>query len=146
MNKYVELRRRQQEEFNKFPLHFAFGKEQICEKFSELGLDPHKDLDKIECIPGTGEFILTKDKLAYMEMSNRHREELISAIKEDKNGDGFIFDMFTAELSNCEFNYDEDIAIEGALSALGLTLRKVTEDPVLNAGFEKAKKQLRKIS
>ena len=40
MNKYAELRNRQQEEFNALPLGFAFGDKQFEEMMKKWGLDP----------------------------------------------------------------------------------------------------------
>ena len=42
MNKYKELRDRQQAEVNALPLGFAFGKSQFDEMMSGWGLDPEK--------------------------------------------------------------------------------------------------------
>lgn len=76
MESYQEMKIRHQQEVNAFPIHFAFGDEQIKRKFAELGLDPEKDADKITIIPGTGGFILNKDAPARKEMSERHYREL----------------------------------------------------------------------
>lgn len=144
MNPYEIMRKRHHDEYAVFPLYFAFGDEQIKRKFNELGLDPEKDLDKITVIPGTGGFLLKKDEDAFREMNERQSRELRDAIAADETGDGFIFEMFRSELSNCEFGYDEELAVEGMLSVLGLTLEEIINDPKLNHGYEKAKEDLRK--
>lgn len=144
MNTYEIMRKRHHDEYAKFPLQFAFGNEQIKQKFAELGLDPEKDLDKITVIPGTGGFFLKKYEPAFNEMNERQSRELREAIAADATGDGFIFEMFRSELSNCEFGYDEELAVEGMLSAVGLTLEEIHGDPRLNHGYEKAKEDLRK--
>jgi len=146
MNAYDVMRQHQRIEYNNFPLHFAFGEEQIERKFAELGLDREKDLDKIVVIPHTGGFMLKKDRDAFLDMNKRHSEEFQNAIAEDKTGDGFILDMFISELSNNEFGYDEEMAVHGALRTLGLTLKQICENKALNFGFEKAKKTLREAS
>ncbi len=46
-NRYAILRKKQQEEFNKLPLGFAFSNEQFAEMMKGWGLDPDKDTDKI---------------------------------------------------------------------------------------------------
>ena len=45
MNKYAELRSRQQKEVNALPLGFAFSNRQFEEMMKGWGLDPEKDLD-----------------------------------------------------------------------------------------------------
>ena len=60
MNRYVELRQRQQEEFNALPLGFAFSREQFYEMMRGWGLDPEKDCDKIYRLPGGG-YVQKKD-------------------------------------------------------------------------------------
>lgn len=45
--RYTELRDKHQQEFNRFPLGFAFSKEQFNEMMGKWRLDPVNDLDKI---------------------------------------------------------------------------------------------------
>ena len=93
MNKYKELRDRQQAEVNALPLGFAFGKSQFDEMMRGWGLDPEKDLDKIVSI-GAGGYIQKKDRSLMHETFDRHRRERKEAIAADQTGEGFIFDMF----------------------------------------------------
>lgn len=51
MNSYTELRNRQQEEFNAFPLGAAFSNAQFDEMMRKWGLEP-TDTDKIYRLPG----------------------------------------------------------------------------------------------
>ena len=51
MNRYVELKRRQEKEVNEFPMFFAFSKEQFSEGMKKLGLEPDEK-DKIYSILG----------------------------------------------------------------------------------------------
>lgn len=139
MNKYLELRNRQQAEVNAFPMHFCFGEEQIRKKFEELGLDREKDLDKIEVIRGTGGFVLKKDAPALREMLERHSREMEEAITGDKTGNGFIYEMFVYELGNHEYGYTYDAS--DTLRALGLTLKQIEENPTLKHGWDRAKKR-----
>ena len=122
MNKYAELRSRQQKEVNALPLGFAFNNRQFEEMMKGWGLDPEKDLDKIVSI-GCGGFI-------------RHKRELKEAVAADQTGEGFIFDMFLCELDNHEYSYTGDTS--EALEALGLTAQEVVDDPRLNRGICKA--------
>ena len=98
MNKYAELRHRQQEEFNALPLGFAFSQKQFSEMMEGWGLDPEKDLDKLLRIPGGG-YIQKKDADLINQTTERHSAEMAAAIAEDKTGDDFIYQMFLAELA-----------------------------------------------
>lgn len=140
MENYQKMKIRHQRETNEFPIHFAFGDEQIKRKFAELGLDPEKDADKIAVIPGTGGFILKKDVAAYREMCERHYRELQDAIAADRKGTGFIYQMFRYELANYEFGYTGEVG--DALDALGYTEEQINENPALKKGFEKAKRDI----
>ena len=53
MNRYAELKRRQQAEFSAFPMQFAFSDRQFAEGMAALGLEP-TDTDKVYKAPGGG--------------------------------------------------------------------------------------------
>ena len=135
MNKYMELKERQQQEVNALPLGFAFSEKQFNEMMVGWGLDPEKDLDKIVSI-GYGGFIQKKDRSLMHETFDRHEREMKEAIAADPTGEGFIFDMFLRELENHEYGYTGDMT--DALEALGFTAREVVDDPRLNRGISKA--------
>ena len=134
MNAYKELKDRQQEEVNNFPIVFAFGKEQFEEAMKKLGLDP-SETDKVCSIYGIGDILLKSDVPAYMEMVKRHRDEMEKAIEADNTGDGFVFDMFDYELGNHEYAYTMDPT--SALDALGINEEKLMSNPKLTQGFNK---------
>ena len=73
-------------------------------------------------------------------MFKKQHEELQNAIREDKDGTGFIYQMFRYELANHEFGYTGDS--DDALAALGYTEKQVEETPTLQRGFEKAKRNI----
>ena len=135
MNRYAELRNRQQEEFNALPLGFAFGQKQFDEMMRGWGLDPEKDLDKILRIPGGG-YVQKKDADLLHQTTERHNKEMEAAIAEDKTGEGFIYEMFLYELDNHEYGYTRDT--EDTLDALGYTAEEILGDPCLKRGIEKA--------
>lgn len=135
MNKYMELKERQQQEVNALPLGFAFNEKQFNEMMVGWGLDPEKDLDKIVSI-GYGGFIQKKDRTIMHETFDRHKREMKEAIAADPTGEGFIFDMFLRELENHEYGYTGDMT--DALEALGFTAQEVVDDPRLNRGISKA--------
>ena len=106
MNKYLELKKKHQEETNQFPMKFAFGNKQFNEMMNSWGLsaDSKVDLAKIVSI-GFGGYLLKSDFANYKEMNKRHKAEMQKAIDEDTTGYGFICDMFRYELANHEFGY-----------------------------------------
>lgn len=133
-NEYMELKSRQQMEFNKLPLGFAFSNEQFKEMMDGWGLAV-SDTDKIARVAG-GAFIQKKDFDNYHEATKRFDKELKEAIAADKTGDGFIYQMFLTELENHEYSYTGDA--EDALDELGYTIDEIYADDLLRRGFEKA--------
>lgn len=139
MNKYAELRQRQQEEFNKLPIGAAFSNSQFDEMMKGWGLDPDKDVDKIYSL-GSGAYIQKKDAEFLHQIRDRHDAEMEAAIADDKTGDGFICQMFLCELVNHEYGYTGDS--EETLDTLGYTYEDLQEDERLLRGFQKAKTQI----
>lgn len=144
MNKYAELRQKQQEEFNALPLGFAFGDKQFEEMMEKWGLNAHKqsDLDKIYSI-GYGGYIQKKDAEQFHQTRARHDAEMEAAIAEDKTGDGFIYQMFLYELANHEYGYTGEL--EDTLDALGYTAEDINADKRLLHGLERATKRLMEV-
>ena len=138
-NRYAILRKKQQEEFNKLPLGFAFSNEQFAEMMKGWGLDPDKDTDKIYRIPGGG-FVQKKDHTLLHETMDRHQKEIEEAIEADVDGTGFVYEMFLYEMDNHEYGYTGDL--EDTLEALGMTIEEIYGSEKLKAGLEKAKKEV----
>lgn len=139
MNRYREMRNRQQEEFNALPLGFAFGQKQFNEMMEKWGLDPEKDCDKIFSI-GYGGYVQKKDAELLHKTRERHDAEMEAAIAEDKTGESFIYEMFLAELENHEYGYTQDAS--DALDALGYTAEEVVADKRLNRGIALAHQKI----
>ena len=135
MNKYKHLKDKHQNECNSFPCFFAFNKKQVNEGMEKLGLNPD-NTDKIYRGIG-GMFYKKSDSQKLKDMLNRHDKELEEAIKNDKTGEGFIFDMFYYELSNHEYGYTYEL--DDTLDCLGLTLNDVMSRENLLNGLNKAK-------
>ena len=131
---YNELKEKQQQEVNEFPFGFAFSNEQFKDMMKKFGLK-EKDTDKIYSI-GAGGYIRKTDSEAMHNMFKRHREEIENEIKNDKDGTGFIYEMFRYELSNHEYCVTYDI--EPTLDALGLTLDEINKHQNLVMGLKKA--------
>ena len=134
MNRYADLKQRQQEEFNAFPMQYAFSNQQFAEGMAALGLSP-TDTDKIYKAPGGG-FYRREDSQRLNEMMERFDRELAEAIAADGTGDGFIYEMFLYELDAHEYGYTMDRS--ETLYALGYTEKEIRGDPRLKHGFEKA--------
>jgi len=139
MNKYRELQAAQEKERNAFPFMFAFSQEQFNEGMVGLGLDP-KDTDKIYSIGGGG-YIRKTDSKAMHDMFNKHNQETKDAIAADKDGTGYIFDMFEYELANHEYCITWDF--DDTLDALGLTMDQVNADQRMVKALQRAHKETR---
>jgi len=137
MNGYQKLMRRHQKEFNEFPIHFAFGQEQIDRKIEELHLskDPGKRAQQIVSI-GAGGFVLKEDFPRYAEMCERHAKERLEAMADDENGATYLYDMFYTELVNHEYGYT--LSTEDTLCALGLSREDIESNPVMKEALRKA--------
>ena len=138
MNRYADLKRRQQQEFDAFPIKFAFNDRQFAEAMAALGLEP-TDIDKIYKAPGGG-FYRKEDSAKFWEMLDRFERELQSAIAGDQTGDGFIYEMFLYELGNHE--YDVTMELDETLDALDYTPEEIQADPRLRHGLEKARLEI----
>lgn len=134
MNLYEQLRDKHQAELNAFPMKFAFSNQQFEEGMAEFGLTK-SDTDKVVKIP-CGGFILKTDVDAFKSMFKRHDDERAAAIKQDKTGDGYIYDMFDYELGNHEFGYTRDAT--DTLRYLGLTIDDVNKDKRMVKALKKA--------
>jgi len=140
MNLYEELRNKQQTEYNAFPVGFAFDKRQLQEQLVKLGLQP-TDTDKVVGI-GYGGFVRKTDKKAFLDMLKKHAEERNNAIKSDKDGRGYIKDMFAYELANHEYGYTGDLS--DTLDACGLSIEDIRKNPALRHGLDLALKSYRR--
>ena len=140
MNKYDKLKNKQQEEFNSFPMAFAYSEEQFKEGLKKLGLTEN-ETDKIVATSCAG-FIRKSDVQKFLELTDKLEEELNNAINEDTTGEGFIFDMFVSELQNHEFSYTG--SIDDTLMALCLSEKDFEENKALLNGLNLAIKYINK--
>lgn len=131
---YTQLQKRHQKEVNEFPKFFAFSEKQFDEGMRQLGLDPSQT-NMVTAFP-MGCIVRDSDVPAWIQLHKRHKKEMQEAIKLDKTGDGFIYQMFMSELQNHEYSYTGDVS--DTLEALNLTLDKVMKNPRLAYGLKKA--------
>lgn len=143
MNEYQEMRIRHQNEWNGFPLGFAFDDSQFEKMMANWGLNAKKkeDLAKIEELCA-GAYIRKSDVESFKLLNKRHGEELSEKISSDKTGSGFIRQMFDYELRNHEFGYTGEY--EDTLDALGYTWKDIEADKRLKNGLTLAARKIMK--
>lgn len=134
METYVEMMKRHQEEFNNFPVAFAFDKEGVKEGLKKLGLTEN-DTNKVIEIEAGG-FIKKEDKQAYEDMFDNHYKEIQEAIKTDRTGENFIKEMFYEELKNYDYGYTGDLS--NTLMYCGITINDINSNPNIRRGLELA--------
>ena len=126
--KYLELKRKQQQEVNEFPMMFAFNHTQFRAGMERLGVtEAKKELYSI----GGGGYIRKTDSKALNELAKRHEKEMEHAMTDTQ----FLIDAIEYELGNHEFCITYDPA--ETVNALNLDL----EDPVHIECFDIARRQ-----
>lgn len=125
MNSYVELKEKQQIEVNAHPFFFAFSDKQFKEGMKSQGLKEN-ETGKICGIGIPGGFIKKSNAGTIAAMWTRQREEREAAITADKDGTGYIYEMFKYELENHEYCITWDL--DDTLEVLGLTIDEVNAD------------------
>lgn len=136
---YVQMKDRHRKEYTDFSencVFFAFSNDQFNEGMKKIGLNP-TDTDKIYST-GHGGFILRTHSKGQIELFKRFTEEEKQAIADDKDGTGFIREMFEYEMNNHEYGYTRDIT--DTLDCLGMTIKEIAEDKRLANGFKIAQK------
>lgn len=75
---YLDLKERQQKEFNDFPIAYAFNEKQLEEALAKLGAT------KEECVTlyGHGDILKKTDVKPFKDMMIRHMNELKEAMKD----------------------------------------------------------------
>lgn len=136
---YKEMKDRHSKEYNEFTkgcVFFAFSEKQFNEGMEKIGLTPN-DTDKIYRTAGGGFILRTKSK-DQAKLFKRFYKEKQEAIKNDKDGTGFIREMFEYELNNHEYGYTRELT--DTLDSLDLTIEEIAADEKLLNGFKIAQK------
>ena len=134
MNAYQLLKKKQSEEFSKFPMFFAFNDKQFEEGMKKLGLLP-TDTDKVYRISAGGYYRKT-DSTKLKDLFDRFDSEMKSAINDEISGENFCYEMFSSELANHEYGYTDDL--EESLDAVGCTVDEINANKNLLAGLKRA--------
>lgn len=129
---YEKLKEKHQEEFNNFPMFFAFNQEQFDKGMISLGLKPTEKY-KIYKFGDSGGFYRKEDSPALHEMFRRQRAEMVQAME---SSDEFAYEMFNYELGNHE--YIVTGSVEDTLASLGLTKEIVEKNPSLSKALQRA--------
>ena len=131
---YIKLKEKHQKEINEFPFGFAFSNEQFETMMNKFGLEKD-DLKSIYSL-GAGCYIKKSDSNAMEEMFTRQQKEKQEQIDKDKDGTGFIYQMFEYELANHEYCITHDLT--ETFEALNLTKEEVNKNKNLLKGLHKA--------
>lgn len=103
---YLDLKSEHEEELNKFPIAYAFNEEQLARALEKLGAT------KEECVTvfGHGDIVKREDAKRFIEMLERHTEEIKEKLKDDVE---FAEAAFLYEMDNHEYainwSADEDV-------------------------------------
>lgn len=130
-----DIEKKHADEFNSFPMFWAFSNKQLEKGMIKLGLTMD-DTGQIFSAGGGGGYYRKTDSKKLKDLLSRHTEEMEAAIKADVAGDGFIFEMFDYELSNHEYCITHDT--EPTLDALVLTVEDIEGNPNLLNGLRAA--------
>ena len=114
---YLDLKKKHQEEFKKFPIAYAFNEKQLEEALEKLGAT------KEECVTvfGHGDIVKREDAKRLIKMMEGHTKELHEKLKNDVE---FAAAAFLYEMDNHEYaiNWSAD---EDVLDSLSLTWERI---------------------
>lgn len=93
---YLEFKKRQEKEFEEFPIAYAFNDKQLQEALEKLGAT------REECVTvfGHGDIVKRTDAKALVKMLERHTKELKQRLKDDPE---FAYAAFLYEMDNHEY-------------------------------------------
>ena len=115
---YLKLKGKHEKEMNDFPIAYAFDGKQLEEALEKLGAT------KQECatVFGYGDVMKKVDVPKFKAMLNRHKEELLEAMKDDQ----FAEEAFLYEMDNHEYaiNWSGD---EDVLACFNMNTAKLRE-------------------
>ena len=133
--KYTDLKMKQQDEFNKFPLMAAFNDKQFEEGMKQLGVKKVSELYSI----GGGCYIRKKDSNKLQDLLNKQQKELKEFLKDDDN----LKDMFVYEMQNHEYQLTGDD--EEVIRGCNLAYKTVMEDERMLDIYNQARAEFHKL-
>lgn len=116
---YLDLKKKHQEEFEKFPIAYAFNDKQLQEALEKLGATK----EEVVTVFGHGDVVKRADAKALIKMLERQDEEMKQRLKDDPD---FAEAAFGYEMDNHEYaiNYDGDADVLGCFN---LTFDKINK-------------------
>jgi hypothetical protein len=132
MNKYVELRDKQQKDVDNLPVFFAFSNSQFKAGMEKNGLTI-EDTDKIYKLGNTGGYYLKTNAKLIHDTFEKHEQEKVEAMKDDE----YLYGAFRYELANHEFCITLDAT--DTLDVLGITEEELLNDKRMFDIYVKAK-------
>ena len=102
---YLDLQKKQQDEFNNFPIAYAFNEQQMEEALKKLGAT------KEECVTvfGHGDIVKRTDAKALLAMMKQHTKDLQEAMKDPDFAEAaFLYEMDNHEYA-INWSADEDV-------------------------------------
>lgn len=128
METYEQMKKRHQEEFNKFPLGAAFSDEQFNKMMENWGLAP-TDVDKIYQV-AVGMFVRKCDSKALSSLIERTNREMVEAMKDVT----FFYEAALYEMCNHEYaiNMQRDYDV---INALGFDVEYSDGGEIADAPF-----------
>ena len=133
MNTYMEMKHRQEMDYSSL-VKSASNKFEFKLMMRDFGLN-EDETDKIISL-GDSKYIRRSDLPLFEEIGRKHIKERNEMIKNDRKGNGFIYQMFLKELNRVNYGYTGEVS--KALNYLGLSMREIRNDPALMHGFNLA--------
>lgn len=103
---YLDLKKKHQEEFEAFPIAYAFNDKQLQEALEKLGATK----EEVITVFGHGDIVKRTDAKNLLKMMKRHDEEMKQRLKDDVD---FAEAAFLYEMDNHEYainwSADEDV-------------------------------------
>lgn len=132
---YAEYRRKQQEEFDKLPIFFAFSNKQFAEALEKRGIDVEKASEYVYRFGSYGGFYLKKDKDIIRDYLSVDREKQLAEIME--NDLSFTKEAFIYEMQNHEYpiNWQGDYDVCSCFGSCDFAEEKDGIDYLEEMGF-----------
>ena len=116
---YLDLKKKHQNEFDEFPIAYAFNDEQLKESLEKLGAT------KEECVTvfGHGDIVKRTDAKALLALLDRQDEEMKQRLRDDPD---FAEAAFLYEMDNHEYaiNWSAD---EDVLACFNITFEDINK-------------------
>lgn len=129
---YLDLKKKHQEEFEVFPIAYAFNDKQLQEALEKLGATK----EEVITVFGHGDIVKRTDAKALIALLERQDEEMKQRLKDDAE---FAEAAFLYEMDNHEYaiNWDGDADVLGCFN---LTFDKINKWG-LQAAYRNAREQ-----